>query len=254
MDPFSGPPAPVPGVTSPGFAGGIPHGARFDYSYDGTMRCVEQSLLRLGTDRIDILLIHDVDQWTHGEQFEERFKEAMEGAYKALEELRSSGAVKAIGCGLNEADKCARFARAGDFDIMMLAGRYSLLEQDALDEFLPLATAKGIGIMLAGVFNSGILATGARPGARYNYSPAPPAILAKVAKIEMVCAAHSVALPAAAVAFALSHPAVLTAVLGAVTPEEVSANADQIRASIPAGLWPDLKAAGLLRKDAPTPA
>ena len=173
-----------------GYAGGLPHPAVIDYSYDGAMRSFEQSLLRLGTDHIDILLIHDVDVWTHGERMEQRFAEAMAGAYRALEKLRASGAVKAIGVGVNEAEMCVRFARAGDFDVMMLAGRYSLLEQGALVEFLPLALERKIAVMLAGVFNSGILATGAVPGAKYNYREAPPEILAKVARDRAMVALH----------------------------------------------------------------
>src|SRR3954471_8818563 len=178
------------GVASPGFAGGLPHRSVLDYSYDGAMRSFEQSLLRMGTNSIDILLIHDVDVWTHGpDAVEARFKEAMEGAYRALERLRSEGAVKAIGVGLNEAEMCTRFAKAGDFDTVLLAGRYSLLEQPALDEFLPLALEKGIGVMLGGVFNSGILATGAVAGAKYDYKIAPPDVLERVSRIERVCRA-----------------------------------------------------------------
>lgn len=143
-----------------GYVGGLPHAAVFDYSFDGALRSVEQSLLRLGTDRIEILLIHDVDAWTHGAQgVEARFREAMEGAYPALDRLRREGTVKAIGIGINEADLSVRFLRAGDFDAVLLAGRYSLLEQPALEEFLPLAHSKGVGVMLGGVFKSGILAT-----------------------------------------------------------------------------------------------
>ncbi|SDR62191.1 D-threo-aldose 1-dehydrogenase [Rhizobiales bacterium GAS113] len=242
------------GVAAPGFAGGLPHKAVVDYSYDGTMRSFEQSLLRLGLDRVDILLIHDVDVWTHGtDAIEARFKEAMEGAYVALAKLRTAGVIKAIGVGLNEAEMCERFAKAGDFDTMLLAGRYSLLEQPALDSFMPLAAQKGIGLMLGGVFNSGILATGAVPGARYNYRPAPPDILAKVARIEAVCHAHGVKLADAALRFALGHKAVGSVVLGAVTPDEVSRNATSLSTPIPAGLWSDLKTEGLLRQDAPLP-
>ena len=237
-----------------GYAGGLPHPAVIDYSYDGAMRSFEQSLLRLGTDHIDILLIHDVDIWTHGDRMEQRFTEAMDGAYRALEKLRSSGAVKAIGVGVNEAEMCVRFARAGDFDVMMLAGRYSLLEQDALTEFLPLALEKKIAVMLAGVFNSGILATGAKPGAFYNYKPAPPEVLARVARIEAVCASHGVALPQAALAFCAAHPAVATIVLGAVTPQEVARNLDLVARPVPAALWRELKAEGLLAEAAPVPA
>ncbi len=139
MNPFE-PVAPKdPNVFSPGFAGGFPHKSTFDYTYDGTMRSVEQSLLRTGLAHIDILLIHDCDVWTHGTQdVDARFAEAMGGAYKALDKLRADGTVKAIGCGLNEADMCERFVRAGDFDVMLLAGRYSLLEQPAL-ELVPAA-------------------------------------------------------------------------------------------------------------------
>jgi D-threo-aldose 1-dehydrogenase len=257
MDPRTAPPPreEKAGAVSPGFAGGLPHAARFDYSFDGVMRSFEQSLLRLGTGRIDILLIHDVDAWTHGEAaIEARFREAMAGAYRALDRLRGEGVVRAIGVGLNDAAMCARFAREGDFDTMLLAGRYSLLEQPALDEFLPLAQEKGIGVMLGGVFNSGILATGAVPGARYNYVAAPPEVLARVARIEAACRAHGATLPAAALHFALAHPAVSSVVLGAVTPEEVERNLALAATAPPAGLWAELKAAGLLRAQAPVPA
>ena len=155
MNPFVPVAPPRSDVISPGFAGGFPHKASFDYSYDGAMRSVEQSLLRTGFGRLDILLIHDCDTWTHGPDTDARFGEAMDGAYKALDKLRHDGTVRAIGVGLNEADMCERFARAGDFDVMLLAGRYSLLEQPALERFLPLALEKKLGIILAGVFNFG---------------------------------------------------------------------------------------------------
>jgi D-threo-aldose 1-dehydrogenase len=237
-----------------GFFGGQPHRAVVDYSYDGTMRSVEQSLLRLGTDRLDLLLIHDVDVWTHGaDAIEERFAEAMAGAYVALDRLRSEGVVAGIGIGVNEAEMCVRFALAGSFDTMLLAGRYSLLEQPALEHFLPLAQQRGIGVMLGGVFNSGILATGAVNGAKYNYQDAPPDILAKVAGIERICAAHGVALPTAALHFALGHPAVASVVLGAETPQEVERNVAGLSAAVPAALWSDLKAERLLDANAPVP-
>ncbi len=242
------------GTTSSGFAGGFPHAATFDYSYDGAMRSFEQSMLRLGVDAIDIVLIHDVDVWTHGrDHIEQRFREAMEGAYRALARLRSEGVVKAIGVGLNEADMCARFARAGDFDTMLLAGRYSLLEQPALAEFLPLALEKKIGVMLGGVFNSGILATGPVAGARYNYRIAPADVIARVERIEKVCRAHGVALADAALRFPLGHPAVSAIVLGAVAPEEVRRNLASVAVEIPRALWRDLKSEGLLAADVPLP-
>ena len=238
-----------------GYLGGLPHGMRFDYSYDGAMRSLEQSALRLGVDRIDIVLIHDVDVWTHGEaMIEQRFTEAMNGAYRALERLRASGAVKAIGVGVNEADMCERFARAGDFDTMLLAGRYSLLEQLALASFMPLALEKGIGLMLGGVFNSGILATGPVAGAKYNYNPAPPDILARVAAIEAVCTRHGVPLRRAALHFPLGHPAVASLVMGAVSPAEVTDQIAELSQPVPAALWVELKQQGLLGADVPVPA
>jgi|SRR6185312_11624856 D-threo-aldose 1-dehydrogenase len=249
MDPFHG------RADGSGFVGGQPHRAVVDYSYDGTMRSIEQSLLRLGTDRLDLLLIHDVDIWTHGaEAIEARFREAMAGAYVALDRLRGEGVIRGIGVGVNEADMCTRFAKAGSFDVMLLAGRYSLLEQPALTEFLPLAEQQGIGVLLGGVFNSGILATGAVAGAKYNYRDAPPEIIAKVANIERVCASHGVALPTAALHFALAHPAVASLVLGAHRPEEVERNVAALAGDVPAALWSDLKAARLLDADAPVPS
>ena len=176
MDPFHVP------VDGSGFAGGQPHRAVVDYSYDGTMRSEEQSLLRIGTDRLDLLLIHDVDVWTHGvDAIEDRFREAMAGAYVALDRLCAEGVVAGIGIGVNEAEMCVRFAQVGSFDTMLLAARHSLLEQPALAHFLPLAERQGIGVLLGGVFNSGILATGSVRGAKYNYRDAPPHILAEVA-------------------------------------------------------------------------
>ncbi len=238
-----------------GYLGGLPHGLRFDYSYDGAMRSLEQSALRLGVDRLDVVLIHDVDVWTHGpERIEARFAEAMDGAYRALEKLRAAGAVRAIGVGVNEADMCERFARAGDFDTMLLAGRYSLLEQPALASFMPLALEKGIGLMLGGVFNSGILATGPVAGAKYNYRPAPPEILARVAALEAVCTRHGVPLRRAALQFPLGHPAVASLVMGAVRPEEVADQVAELAAPIPVSLWAELQVEGLLDADVPVPA
>jgi D-threo-aldose 1-dehydrogenase len=255
MDPFSRPPAPVKGVVSPGFAGGFPHAPRFDYSYDGTMRSVEQSLLRTGLSRFDVLLIHDCDVWTHGKDGAgPRFKEAMDGAYKALDKLRSEKTVGAIGFGINEADTCVKFARAGDFDVAMMAGRYSLLIQNGLAEFLPLALEKKIGVMLAGVFNSGILATGAVPGARFEYAPPPPDIVDRVRRIETICARHGASIRRAAIQFAMAHPAVVSVVLGAVKPAEAEANARDGELKAPAALWSELKSAGLIDPAAPTPA
>jgi D-threo-aldose 1-dehydrogenase len=259
LDPLRSRPAQVeapdlPGRTSPGFAAALAHRAVLDYSYDGTLRCLEQSLLRTGLERFDIALIHDVDIWTHGSAaVEARFREAMEGAYRALSRLRDEGVVRAIGAGLNEPGMCERFVHAGDFDLMLLAGRYTLLEQPALDSFLPLAQQRKIALLLGGVFNSGILATGAVPGARYNYRPAAPEVMQRVSRIEGVCASHGVRLPDAALQFALAHPAVSSLVLGAETPDEIRRNLRSLAAPIPDPLWRDLKAEGLLPEAAPTP-
>jgi D-threo-aldose 1-dehydrogenase len=227
----------------------------YDYSYDGVMRSLEQSFERLGVDEIDILYCHDVDIFTHGskEASDRRIREFMEGGYKALVELRDSGAVKAIGAGINEWQVAENLARQGDFDLFLLAGRYTLLEQEALGSFLPLCEQKGIGIALGGPYNSGILATGPRPGAFYNYEPAPPAILDRVGRIEKVCTAHGVSLAAAALAFPLAHPAVVSVIPGGQRPEEVRRNAENLQVAIPVALWADLKAEGLLRSDAPVP-
>lgn len=228
----------------------------YDYSYDGVMRSVEFSLERLGIDTIDVLLAHDVDIFTHGskEASDQRIKELMEGGYRALEQLRSEGTVKAIGAGINEWQVAETLARAGNFDVFLLAGRYTLLEQDALTSFLPYCVEKKIGIVLGGPYNSGILATGPRPGAFYNYDPAPPAILDRVARIEQVCAAHHVKLVEAALKFPLGHPQVVSVIPGGQSPQEVTRNAEIMGAKIPAALWDDLKSEGLLREDAPVPA
>ena len=247
---------PAPGGANRGnWAGGLEFDAVLDYSYDGAMRSFEQSLLRLGLSRVDVLLIHDVDVFTHGSQkaCDRRFDEAMEGAYRALIELRQSGDVRAIGVGVNESEMCARFARAGDFDCMLLAGRYTLLEQGALDEFLPLCEAKDIGVLAGGTFNSGILAAGPKPGSKYNYADAPLPVRERVARLDEVCRAHRVPLAAAAIQFPLGHPKVSSVVIGAVSGEEIRQNFDLMSLPIPDALWSDLRAEGLLRADAPLP-
>jgi D-threo-aldose 1-dehydrogenase len=227
----------------------------FDYSYDGTMRSLEDSLERLGVDRVDILLCHDVDIFTHGskEASDARIREFMEGGYLALHRLREEGLVSAIGAGVNNWEVCEALARQGDFDLFLLAGRYTLLEQEALTSFLPLCEERGIGILLGGPYNSGILATGAQPGATYNYGPAAQDILDRVARIERVCAAHGVRLIEAALRFPLAHPSVVSVIPGGQTAAEWLANAEVLRARIPPALWAELKAQGLLRADAPVP-
>ncbi|MBX6324155.1 MAG: aldo/keto reductase [Rhodospirillaceae bacterium] len=238
------------------WAGGLNMRPVFDYSYDGAMRAVEQSFQRLGIERIDVLLIHDVDIWTHGsrETWEQRLKEAMEGAYKALDKLRASGAVKAIGIGVNEIEPCLRFLEGTDINVLMLAGRYTLLEQEPLDRLLPVVQSRNVGILLAGPYNSGILATGPVPGAKYNYREAPPEIMDKVGRIKAVCDRYGVPLAAAAIQFPLGHTSVAAIMAGAVRPEEVERNRALITTPIPPDLWAELKRDGLLRQDAPVPA
>ena len=225
----------------------------FDYSYDGFMRSVEQSLHRLATHRLDIVLIHDVDVIHHGERIDEIFRTAMDDGYRALDELRRSGDVGAIGVGVNESEMCVRFARAGDFDCMLLAGRYTLYEQGALDEFLPLCEEKDIGVIIGGAFNSGILAAGPTDTATYNYRPASEEVRAGVRRIEAVCRRHDVPLAAAAIQFALGHPKVSTVCIGMARAERIRHNIELMRRPIPAALWEELKDEKLLRADAPVP-
>ncbi|MCU0820308.1 MAG: aldo/keto reductase [Beijerinckiaceae bacterium] len=234
-----------------GYAGGLPFAAHLDYGYDGTLRAIEQSLQRLGTNRLDIVLIHDVDRRNHGDRLDQRFREAIKGAWHALRRMREEGVIGAAGIGVNEAEICLRFAEACDLDCVMLAGRYSLLDQGALHTFLPVAEKRGIGVLLGGVFNSGVLATGAVPGATYDYAPASAAILERVKRIEAVCTRHGVALPVAAIHAVRHHPAVASVVLGATSPAEVSRNLASWNASVPADLWAELKQEGLIDRDMP---
>ncbi|MCW1920677.1 aldo/keto reductase [Rhodobacter sp. KR11] len=226
---------------------------RYDYSYDGTMRSLEFSLERTGLDRIDILYAHDLDLFNHGtpEALQARLDEFMAGGYQALLSLRDQGVIRAFGAGVNEWQPAQWLAERGDFDIFLLAGRYTLLEQEALTSFLPLCASRGIGVVVGGPYNSGVLATGARPGAFYNYDPAQDWVLARVAAIEAICAAHDTRLVDAAFQFPLCHPAVLSVIPGGVGPEQVQANARAAAAVIPGALWSALKSNGLLREDAP---
>jgi D-threo-aldose 1-dehydrogenase len=177
----------------------------------------------------------------------------MASGYKALVKLREEKVIKAFGAGINEWQVAETLTRAGDFDIFLLAGRYTLLEQEALQSFLPLCEERGVGIVLGGPYNSGILATGPKPGAWYNYDPAPKHILERVAKIEAVCKRHKVKLPEAALRFPLHHPQVVSVIPGGANAKEVALNARTMGVKLPKALWKELKAEGLLRKDAPVP-
>ena len=224
-----------------------------DYSYDGTMRALEQSASRLGIPDPDIVHIHDVDRFTHGEQFERRFDEAMEGSYRALDELRRAGHLRAVGLGINESAAAARFLRSGQFDFVLIAGRYTLLEQSALDDLLPEAARQGVQVLAAGVFNSGILAASSAsdPSATYDYAPASPEVIARVRSIAEICEAHGVSLQAAAIQFPLCHPAIANVLLGMSSAAQAHRNVTSAGQPIPAAFWSDLKSAGLLRADAP---
>jgi D-threo-aldose 1-dehydrogenase len=225
----------------------------FDYSYDGTMRAFEDSLQRLGLERMDLCFIHDIDRFTRGDEQPEVFKRAMDGCWRALEKLRDENVVRAIGVGVNEWEVCHEALKQRDFDGFLLAGRYTLLEQEALNGFLPLCQERGAAVLVGGGFNSGILATGARPGAKYNYSPAPATVLEKVARIEKVCAEYRVPLPAAALQFVTAHPAIPSFIAGTRSVEQLKQNLDWFSHLIPAAFWIELKRQGLLRDDAPTP-
>lgn len=217
----------------------------FDYSYDGIMQTFEGSLQRLNIEHVDILNIHDPDS---------HWKDAIEIAYPTLHELRSQGVIRAIGVGMNQAEMLARFAKEGDFDCLLVAGRYTLIDQTALTELLPICQEKGISVIIGGPYNSGILATGARLGATYNYVDASPAIMQKVAAIEQVCRRHHVPLPAAALQFPVAHPAVTAIIPGARSAAEVEENVKLFTVSIPDDLWSELRQLNLLPPEAPVPA
>jgi D-threo-aldose 1-dehydrogenase len=226
----------------------------YDYGYDGVMRSFEFSLERLGVDSVDILFAHDLDVFNHGSQeaLQARLDELMSSGYRALLELRDQGVIKAFGAGVNEWQPCQWLAEHGDFDLFLLAGRYTLLEQEALDSFLPLCRQRGIGIVIGGPYNSGILATGAKPGAYFNYDPAPDHVLDRVARIEAVCARYGVRLIDAALRFPLMHPSVVSVIPGGQSVAEVEGNRAILDTAIPDALWADLKAEGLMHADAPT--
>jgi len=232
----------------------LPFEYQYDYSYDGAMRSLDDSLQRLGLCRVDIAFIHDVNPRWQGEDYERRFAEAMNGAYPALERLRGDGTLRAIGVGVKGADVCLRFAREGRFDYFMLAGGYTLLEHAALDDLLPHCERSGIGVVVASPFNSGILATGAVPGATFFYTEAPPAVVERVTALQSVCNRHDVPLGAAALQFTLAHPAVVCAVCGYRNAMEVETNLRWLNWRIPRALWDELRDQGLIAAHAPVPA
>jgi D-threo-aldose 1-dehydrogenase len=216
----------------------------FDYSADGVRRSIEESLARLGLDRVDIALVHDPD---------DHWAAAIDGAWPALARMRDEGIVAAIGAGMNQSAMLARFARETEMDVFLLAGRYSLLDQDGLAELLPICLERGIDVLVGGVMNSGLLA-GPRPGARFDYVPAPDDLIAKARRLAEVCERHGVPLRAAAMQFPLAHPAIRALVAGARSIAQLDEYPAYLRLPIPDALWADLRSAGLLPPDAPVPS
>lgn len=216
----------------------------FDYSYDGVMRSFESSLERLNVETIDILHIHDPD---------DHWPQAIGEAYPAMRKLKDQKLIRAIGAGMNQWQMLSRFAREGEFDCFLLAGRYTLIDHSALDELLPLCQQKQISIIVGGPFNSGILASSSPEAGKFNYENAPAAIVEKVRKLDMVCARHGVSRKAAALQFPLAHPAVACVVAGARKREEFDENCALFEQPIPAEFWADLKATGVIPAEAPTP-
>jgi D-threo-aldose 1-dehydrogenase len=233
------PVAPVTGRDDEGFDVPATHRRVWDFSREGVLRSLESSLERLGLDRLDLVYLHDPDA---------HWRDALEHAYPALEELRAQGVVAGIGAGMNQTAMLADFARHTDMDTFMLAGRYTLVEQGALDELLPLCEERGIDVVAAGVFNSGLLAC-AEPsaGARYDYDRAPEALVERARSIAEACAGHGTDLPSAAIAFPLRHPAVVSVCVGARSAAQVERNVDLYERGVPEGLWAALRARGLLR-------
>jgi len=238
------------------WAAPLPFDWRFDYSYDGIMRSYEDSLQRLGLPSVDMLLIHDLDFWFNQTEIKVNayLSELFTSGFRALEELRSSGAIKAIGAGINEMGMMPRFLDLVDVDFFIVALPYTLLDQDVLDAEFPRCEEMGVGAVIGALFASGILATGPVAGAKYKYADAPPKILEKTRRIEAVCQRHGTPLRAAAMQFPLAHPITAAIIPGALEPAHVQGNAELLAHPIPGALWTDLKQEGLLREDAPVPS
>ena len=238
-----------------GFITPMPFKVRYDYSYDGIMRSHEASMQRLGLARVDILLVHDIGVATHGEANAAHFADLADSGYRALDELRRNGDVSAIGLGVNERQVCADAMTIGQWDCFLLAGRYTLLEQEPLHEFLPQCAKHGAKIILGGAYNSGILATGTRRGGEvhYNYEPAPAHIVERVARIEKLCDDFDVTLAAAALQFPLAHSVVQSVIPGLGDPERVLQTQSLMEQTIPNAFWSALASQGLLDPAAPVP-
>jgi len=240
-----------------GFRSAMPFYPTFDYTYDGVMRSWEASLHRLGLSRVDLLYVHDIGRATHGELHEEKFRELTRGGgLQALSQLRSDGAISAVGIGVNEIDICLEILREFDLDVVLLAGRYTLLEQDALDALFPRCAIRETSIVVGGPYNSGILATGTRGDVPmyFNYERAPLSVVERVRRIEFVCERYEVPLAAAALQFPLAHPQVASVIPGVGHASRIAQTLELYRLPIPEELWAELKADELIRSDAPTPS
>jgi D-threo-aldose 1-dehydrogenase len=238
-----------------GFVDCPPLNPVFDYSYDAVMRSFEESCKRLKTDKIPVLLAHDLGPLTHGEQHPAHFKAFLDGGYRAMAELKQAGVVSAIGIGANEWQICEQALGYADFDTFLLAGRYTLLEQTACDSFLPLCKQRGVTLIIGGPYNSGILASGVsgKGPFYYNYAPAPQAIIERVQKLEKVCAEHQVLLPAAALQFAAAHPQVASVIAGYATIAQCEQAVALMNLAIPTAFWQSLRKEGLLHEAAVVP-
>ena len=228
----------------------LPFHVVYDYSYDGIMRAYEDNLQRLGLDRIDILFVHDIGEMQHGTENVRHFQDLAQSGYRALDDLRKSGAIKAIGIGVNETAACLEALEIGDWDVFLLAGRYTLLEQSPLKELFPACDAAGTTIICGGPFNSGILAG----RETWNYAKAPPEIVAKVRKIADVADAFSVPLGAAALQFPLGHSSVTSVIPGPRDTTELLQIVEWFNTEIPGAFWESLKDKGLIEEDAPVPS
>lgn len=227
----------------------MPFHAAYDYSYDGAMRSIEDSFQRLGLDKIDIVYIHDIDHETHSDEDQPKyFKEAMNGAYKALEKLRSEGLIQAIGIGVNEWEVCDAALEHGDFDCFLLAGRFTLLEQTALESFLPKCQARNVGIIIGGVFNSGLLVDPSAENATYKYASVLNNIRERALSIQKICHKYQVPLAAAALQYPLKHPAVVNILSGARNGKEVGEIGRWLHWDIPSVLWEELDQEGFVVK------
>lgn len=232
-----------------GFVSSEPFEPVYDYTHDGVLRSHEESLRRLNRDRIDILFVHDIGERTHGANHPAMLAQLVDSGFRALKRLRDEGAISAFGIGVNETEIALDLLDRVSMDVILLAGRYTLLEQGALDALLPRCVETGASIVIGGPYNSGLL-TG---GATYDYKAAPPEILDRARRLETVCTRHGVPLAAAALQFALAHPAVASVIPGLASPREVHDTVTRYSTPIPPALWDDLKSEALLRADAPTP-